>query len=342
MAKVKLKRHSKWALIVIITLLGLYILYLTRFFILPAITAAMFAYLCYPLFNKLKCKCSKDSISAMLLILVLTIVIIVPFVWFIFTLAKEVLLLSNSLSFSEILQSVESLKLYVVNDLNLNISSSQFDSFLSNFVQSLESGIRTSAIWVINGITSLMFQILFVMIFMYYFLLHGKKAYQHFEALLPLSHKSKLFLKNQISADIKALFLGQGLIALIQGVLGAIGYLIVGLPNFLLAGFGMIILAMFPWVGPFFILIPAGIYLLIKGNLIAGIFLLVWSLVVSNIDNVLRPYIVRSFTQIHFLVVLIGVIVGIQAFNLIGIILGPLLLSILVALVQIYYLENKM
>jgi predicted PurR-regulated permease PerM len=341
MKKMRLRKHSRIILIGAIVILGLYILYLTRFFILPIITAAMLAYICYPVYVFIKNKIHRPRLSAVILLIGLTLVIIIPLVWLIITLAKEILVLTNNFSIQDVSSSIASFKTYVTTSETFQISPSQFDAVISNMVLSVESGLKSSAAWVIGGITSLVFQIIFIIVFMYYFLIRGKTAYNYFEALLPLSAKSKLFFEEKLTADVKALFLGQGLMAIIQGALGAIGYLIAGLPNVLLAGFAMIVLAMLPWIGPFFVLVPAGIYLLIKGHIVAGIFLIIWSLVVSNVDNFLRPFIVRSFSKIHFLVVLVGVIVGIQAFNLIGIILGPLLISILIVLVKIYFLENK-
>jgi len=166
---------------------------------------------------------------------------------------------------------------------------------------------------------------------MFYFFTHGKKVYAYIFHLLPFSDKNKNKLKTEIQKDVKALILGQGLIAIIEGLIMSIGFLIFGIPNVLTWGFVTIIASFVPIIGIWITWVPATLYLLINNHPFFAIGLALWGLLISsNIDSFLRPVLVQSMSKINFLVVLVGVIIGLRTFGVIGFVLGPLILAILI------------
>ncbi len=336
----RLDTHGHGILLILIVVLSLYIIYLSKSFILPLITAAILSYVSYPLFKYLNKRLKSPKWCAFLSVLILALVVLIPLLVAFTSLGMEVVGIANSASSLDIPNLLEENRVRVNNAFNLNISSDQVDIVFQKSVSSFKSNLLNASLWLLNGVSSAFFQVFFILIFMFYLYLYGPIIYSKCVSVLPFSKNSKTKFCNEIRNDIKALFLGQGLVAIIQGVLGGIGFFIIGVPNIFLWTFIMIIASFLPIVGSWLVWFPLSIYLLITGEVFSGFFLLLWGvIIVSNIDNLLRPFIVNSMSKIDFLVVLVGVIIGIKAFNIIGIIVGPLLISILITLVSIYYDE---
>ena len=99
----------------------------------------------------------------------------------------------------------------------------------------------------------------------------------------------------------------------------------------------MAILAILPIIGPYLVWIPIGVYLISTGNVIPGILLLVYGIVIiSSIDNLIRPFIISARSKVHPAVILIGILGGLYFMGMVGIILGPLILSFLIEFFKIY------
>ena len=123
----------------------------------------------------------------------------------------------------------------------------------------------------------------------------------------------------------------------IQGIATGFGLIIFGVPNALILTFLAIFASILPMVGPWFIWVPVAIYLFVTGNAGAAIgFGLYSAIFVSSIDNILRPYIVSRKTGTSSVIVLIGMIGGLFLFGILGIILGPLILSYLILFLKAY------
>jgi predicted PurR-regulated permease PerM len=116
--------------------------------------------------------------------------------------------------------------------------------------------------------------------------------------------------------------------ALAQGVLAAFGFWLASVPGWLLLGFATFVLSPVP-IGPPIVWASAGLWLIQKGNVGWGIFVLAWGFfVVSTIDNVLKPLIISQGSHLPFILVLLGVLGGVVAFGLIGVFIGPVLLAL--------------
>ncbi len=137
----------------------------------------------------------------------------------------------------------------------------------------------------------------------------------------------------QIAGDtIRAVWYGMLLTATVQGILAGLGFWAVGFPAPVLLGAVTAFLALLPF-GPPLLWLPAGLWLLIQGTLWKGVALLAWgALAVSGIDNILRPLFIGGATRIPYLLVLFGVLGGLATFGLLGLFLGPTILSLLLVL----------
>jgi len=130
--------------------------------------------------------------------------------------------------------------------------------------------------------------------------------------------------------------------AIIQGIIGGIGFFFVGIPAALVWGTLMTFSALIPAIGTGIVWVPAVIILLIQGNIISGLFLFFWSLIlVSLSDNVIRSYFIKGKIKMHPLLTFFSLIGGFLYFGLMGLIIGPLVLVLSVTLLHIYTLEYK-
>jgi predicted PurR-regulated permease PerM len=126
-------------------------------------------------------------------------------------------------------------------------------------------------------------------------------------------------------------------VALVQGGLGGLGFLMVGLPAPLFWGTVMTFLAFIPILGAFLVWVPAVVILFAQGAYLKAVILLVWgAIVVSLSDNFLRPILISGRTQVHTLLLFFGILGGLKVFGFLGFIAGPLVITICLAMVDIY------
>lgn len=175
------------------------------------------------------------------------------------------------------------------------------------------------------------------MIAFYYFLKDGRRFSDVIVALSPLDDAYDLEIQRKLKLAVNSVITGTLLIALIQGFLVGIGFAIFGVPNPVLWGTIGWFAALIPGVGTALVIAPSVLYLFFIGHTTASLGLLLWgALAVGLIDNFLGPKLLGRGTAIHPLFVLLSVLGGLSVFGASGFLLGPLILSLLLALGHIY------
>jgi predicted PurR-regulated permease PerM len=208
-----------------------------------------------------------------------------------------------------------------------------FDSTLDQLRQSIV-GLAPNILGSIAELTLGLFIMFFVM---FYGFREGQTFVTNIKNLMPLETGLKDSLFDEMRTVTQAVLYGQVLTAVIQGGLGGIALLVFGVPNALFWGAIMIIMAFLPLLGTPLIWVPAGVGLIMDGQITQGVLLLVFgATVVMNIDNFLRPKLVSGRTNVHPVLILIGVLGGLRVFGFIGMLVGPLILAVLVALIKFY------
>lgn len=193
-----------------------------------------------------------------------------------------------------------------------------------------------------KGITSFIFWV-FVMFFsLFYFLIDGKRMLAHLMNLSPLRDEhDKLLIKKFISIS-RATLKGTIVIGIIQGILGGVTFWIAGIPSPAIWGLVMTLCSILPMFGSGLVWLPAGIIMFMLGNVWQGIFIFaVGAGVISVIDNVLRPKLVGKDTAMHPLLVLFATLGGIAVFGLSGFVIGPIVVALFMALIEIYDMEFR-
>src|SRR5690606_37299298 len=180
-----------------------------------------------------------------------------------------------------------------------------------------------------------------------YFLLYF--MFVHFRAFergllrySPFKVENAVMFGNELRNITYSNVIGQTFIALIQGGTLALGFWIFGFEDALFWGVICAVLAFIPLLGPPLIFVPAAVLALTQGNNVAGIGLLIYGfVVVINIDNVLRLMIAKRVGDIHPIITVVGVIIGIPLFGVMGLVYGPLLLSYFLITVRIFEANKR-
>jgi predicted PurR-regulated permease PerM len=180
-----------------------------------------------------------------------------------------------------------------------------------------------------------------LMMFILFFAIRdSERMFRALRALVPLEEREKRQLFEHLASVTRALVYGTGVTAIVQGTLIALGFAVVGLPSPVVFGVLAALAALVPLAGTPVVWVPAVIVLAVQGRWTAALILLLWGGFVTTIDNFLRPWLVSGRAEIGALTVFLGVLGGVAAFGPIGLILGPLVLALALALVR-FSLEKK-
>lgn len=324
--------------------------------ILPLITtiltSAIVAYLFFPLYKWLLNKTKRKNLSASIVTIFVIIIIAVPIVFIANTLTREIS--SVYLSSRERIQegdiitdesAHDSLAFKINKFLADAIKRPEVLSYIDRISNSLITSLSTFVVTIPRRIINA-----FVMFFLlFFFVRDGDQMIQKIQMFIPLKKKYQQKLVKKFGSVTYAIIYGHFLTALVQGIIGIIGLYIFGIGSPLVWGIVMIIAAMIPFVGPPIVWFPLGIIKLAQG-IIAGSsivtlqgagLLLYGFLVISTIDNLIKPKIIGDRAKIHPVVILLGIIGGISTFGFIGIVIGPLIISLLLTFADIYKNETQ-
>lgn len=179
---------------------------------------------------------------------------------------------------------------------------------------------------------------IFVMLYLLFHLLRdGDALLGHARRAIPLAPEQQKVLADTFTATVRGVLKGDLVVALVQGMLGGIIFWVVGVGSPLLWGALMAVLSLLPVLGAGLVWAPTAIYLLLTGSLWQGIVLLVFgTLVISTIDNILRPLLVGSDVKISSYVVLVSTLGGVAMFGVNGFVIGPLVASLFLATWEMY------
>ncbi len=221
---------------------------------------------------------------------------------------------------------------------------SQVAVYIPNFSLNLSAYSEQVLRWVtgntnafFQGVGSFVLGIFLCLLAFYYFLKDGHMLKNFFLKTSPLpdeDDKKVLFkMKNAVNSIIR----GSLAVAVIQGILTGIGFAIFGIPNPTLWGSVAAISALIPTLGTTLVLVPGIFYLFFIGETSFAVGLLIWGVVaVGLIDNFLGPFLMKQGTPIHPFLILLSVLGGLSFFGLLGFLIGPLVISLLYALFDIY------
>lgn len=273
----------------------------------------------------------RPSLAAATLMISSFIIILIPLTGFGFMLSNKI---SNAARNSE--KVIIALKDLIGNleantgmDINSQIDTKAVTSFLSERLQNMAGSTFNLLIAI-----SLMYFLL------YFMLINYGKLRQYFCDYIPMSSNNIDEIWREVQSMVKSNAIGIPLVALAQGIIALIGFLIFGIDDALFWFAITTIGSLIPIIGVSIGILPVFLLALSHGNTFQAWGILIYgTAIVGSTDNLFRLYLLKKLDNVHPLITLIGVLVGVPLFGFIGVIFGPLLVSIFMALIKIYKAE---
>lgn len=324
----------------LVLLLGIFILsfFILRPFIYPIILAGAFSVVFAPAYRalQLRFKLGVNLASALATILVF-IVIFSPLVFLGTQITKEATGLYDSVISGG---STGMLTVLISERISQYLPSANID--IKQYAESGLSWLLPHLGSLFSNTASLLLAAFIFFFSLFYFFKDGHRLKQVVVGLSPLSDSDDQMLLTRLSVAVNAVVRGNILIAIIQSIIATIGFTIFGVPNPALWGAVTMMAALVPGIGTALVLIPVIIYLFVFSSLAMSLGMLGWGMAaVGLVDNILGPRLMGRGTGLHPLLVFLSVIGGIAFFGPIGILLGPIVISLLVALFELYTLRLK-
>jgi len=340
-------------------LLILVILYVSFLLIKPFITtlviSIILAYAFFPLYKILEKRIKRKNLTSFIMTLLVLALIILPIGLTINTITKEMavafvsakqrIATGNILSID--CDSSENFLCRTTDSVKKYTSDPQISSYLEDSLKTVTTSLTKKISDFVLSIPSKILDVFIMFFALFYLFRDGKKGVQKLKSLLPVKPAYKERIINRLNGVMYAVVYVYILVAIVQGILGGLGFLFVGISSPILWGFIMALFSLLP-IGSIVIWLPAAIFLIVNGYLqntnsliFKGIFLIIYGIIIVGFsDNVIRLRIIGAKANIHPVLIVLGVVGGLLAFGFIGTVIGPLILALLVTFMEIYEKER--
>ena len=331
------KRHIsreliwEYALLILIFVLGIVLFRQIQSFI-SGILGAMTLYILLrkPAF-RLTEKTGRSTLSASIILVCVILFIVIPLsllVWFIISKLQQVNWNTNDI-LAPIMQTIDAVK----EKFGINLVSEKSITFMAGKVTSLGQSV-------INGIGDFFINVAAALVVLFFLLTGGKKMEDYLSSLIPMKKVNKMETIDRINVMVKSNAIGIPLLALIQGLIAWVGYVSFGVPNAFLSAFMTGLCSMVPIVGTMVIWIPIGIYFAVIGLWGKAIGIILFGAIfISQSDNLIRFILQKKLANTHPLITISGVVIGLPLFGFMGIIFGPLLVSLFLLFLDMFRKE---
>jgi predicted PurR-regulated permease PerM len=227
-------------------------------------------------------------------------------------------------------------------DRYVDVDAWRSSEYVTDHLQAWTAAIAGPTLLFVGGIVSALVQTLLVVFTMFYFFRDGDQLLDAILEIVPLEYEQSHDLMIRTRDVIAATIYGVLAISAIQGTLGTIIFSLLGLPSPLIWGVVMFLMSMIPMAGAFVVWVPAAVYLLLIGSYVKALVLVGWGvLVIGSIDNFLSPRLVGRRARLHELLIFFSVLGGLQVFGVLGLVLGPVLTAITLALIDVVRQANR-
>lgn len=269
--------------------------------------------------------------TAFLFIMVYLIIIALPVYVSIRLVSPKINSIINNQA--QIITSLKIISTKIADVTGLNLISDQNTRSIAQKISGLIPRFLNTTLNVITNLIMMFF-------LLYYLLVSGREIERYLNKIIPLKQDNVDKLASETKIMIRANALGIPIICAVQGAFAALGYWIFGVDGWGLWGFVTGVFAFFPLVGTMVVWIPLVIYLYSTGHSITASGLAVYSIVVTgNVDYITRLGLLKRMGNVHPMITVLGVIVGLGLFGFMGLIFGPLLISYFIILLKIYMNE---
>ena len=291
-------------ILIILVIIGCYFVF--RPFLMEILVAAILSSIFYKPYNKLtKLFGNRRQLAALMMCLFLVIAIIVPTVnLLVYAAGKSVVAYSQTVDFfnqHDFNQVIEAqvLNSSVVRQLGFNGQDKGFQDTVLNVLRSSSEWLISGATYAAKETANFIISLVLIILSMFFFFVDGKNILKRFSSLSPLPTRYDQEIFNKFRSVSYTTFISTFVTAAAQGVVGAIGFAVVGFPAFL-AGVLVALLSLLPYLGSMIFYVPVGLYYLMIGKIWQGVFVLLWGmLIIGTIDNVIRTYMIKGKVAVN-------------------------------------------
>ena len=273
----------------------------------------------------------KKGWTSLLFILGFAVLISIPIYFSINLISPKISALFNNQA--EVMGKVRGISEKIKEATGIQILS---ESNTQNISQKISSFIPT----LLNSTVSIFTNLIMMFFLLYFLLVNGSAVEKTLSRSIPLKPENIKSLAAESKMMIKGNALGIPIICIIQGIVATIGYYLFGVEEWGLWGFVTGVFAFFPIVGTMIVWVPIVIMLFSSGHNASAIYLTLYSVIITgNVDYLARITLLKRMGNVHPMITVLGVIVGLNLFGFVGLIFGPLLVSYFLVLVKIYINE---
>ncbi|HKM40789.1 MAG: AI-2E family transporter [Patescibacteria group bacterium] len=335
------KAFAKYFLIFLVIVASVAVILLFRPFLVEIIIAAVLTSVFYSPFLKLsRFLGGRKKIAAFLMCLSLLIVVILPVSGIIVFFSKKApVAYSETLNF---LDAIDKNQGDLMDRIGFfNSDNFDFKTFILKTTKGLSEYLTKGAAVIIKKTTAFLFSLALIFLAMFFFFIDGERMLEKLKLWSPLPNKYDLEIFKKFRETSYASMISTFLVAGVQGLVGALGFVIVGVPAFY-PGLFIAMFSLIPYIGSMIIYIPIGLFLIASGQVFTGAFIIAWgAIVIGNIDNLLRAWILHGHNKINPIFIIFALSGGVVLFGFWGLVLGPLILSLVMTVFHIYELEYE-
>lgn len=314
-------------------------------FIAAIVWSLLLAFLLYPVNQRLRIALGGRAVSAVLLTVAVIVLIVGPVsllsVKFVNQAAELFKRVQAMAGHYEIARPSDLLRIPVVHqflqwmETMTPVSAEQVQQGLIGAASTvLQVMLASSGVFVVEAFGTVV-SLVITLFLLFFFLRDGDAMLERTLPLVPLDAERRMHLMDHLSAVTRAVVFGSMITAVVQGTLVGVAFALTGLPSPVVFGVVATFAALVPLFGTALVWVPAAGVLAVQGRWGATLFMLVWSIaVVSGSDNVVRPLFISGRAQITTLPVFLGLAGGLSAFGPVGIVLGPIIVALVLALVR--------
>ena len=273
----------------------------------------------------------KKGLTALLFIIGFLVIFAIPFYFAITLVSPKVSELVNNKE--QVISNVKTIANKMQMATGITLLSEKSTENLSEKVSSFLPRILNSTTLVISNLAIMFF-------LMYFLLVGGREVEKALGKIIPLKPKNIALLASETKMMIKANALGIPVICIVQGIFAALGYWLFGVEDWGMWAFLTGVFAFFPVVGTMIIWVPVCLILYSSGSSTAALGLVAYSIIIiGNVDYIARLSLLKRMGDVHPVITIMGVIIGLGLFGFVGLVFGPLLISYFLILVKIYINE---
>ncbi len=309
------------------------------------IFAAILSVLMRPVYRKLLKYFRRPSLASFSTVFLTLVLVLLPMIFVVGSLATEAVMLYGKLRDQVSFDAVATTLSRVIGPDQADKIAAEAGhavSDLAGYVRPYLGALTSNIFALFSNTFFFVLGFFLVLLGLYYLLKDGQALKQELLELSPLSKEDDAAIVDRIVDAIKAVAIGQFVVALIKGAIGGLVFFALGLPTPVFWGTMIALTNFVPGIGTALVTVPFTIYLFAVGRFWSGLTLAVISLlVIGLVDNLLTPQFLRSRLKIHPLLVLLSILGGVSLFGALGLFFGPITLSVTLALIGIYKKEFR-